>query len=331
MRELTYRDAIREGILEEMRRDEKVCLLGEDIGVYGGAYKVTHGLLEEFGPFRVLDTPMSEALIVGAAVGMALLGLRPVAEIMYIDFVTLAMDQIVNQAAKFHFMSGGKVKVPLVIRTQGGTGRSAAAQHSQSLEAWFVHIPGLKVVMPSTPYDAKGLIKSAIRDDNPVLFIEHKGLYNFKGPVPEEEYMVEIGKADLKREGTDLSIISYSKMIHSCLSVAQALEEEGISVEVLDLRTLRPLDDVALKKTAEKTKRVLIVTEANKTAGMSAEIFARVIELVPNVQRVSRIAGKDVIIGCSPVLEKASIPSEEEIFQAAIEVVQGRAGREMVG
>lgn len=321
MKEMTYRDAIREGLWEEMKRDDRVCLLGEDIGVYGGAYKVTRGLLDEFGPMRVLDTPMSEALIAGAAVGMALVGLRPVAEIMYIDFVTLAMDQIVNQAAKFHFMTGGKVKVPMVLRTQGGTGRSAAAQHSQSLEAWFVHIPGLKVVMPATPADAKGLIKAAIRDENPVIFIEHKGLYNLKGPVPEEEQIIEIGKADVKKEGKDLSIISYSKMLHTCLSAAEKLEEEGIFTEVLDLRSLRPMDDEAIKKTAEKTGRVLVVTEANKTAGTSAEIFARVTELVPKA-RVARIAGKDVVIGCSPVLEKSSIPSEEEIIEAAKKLLE---------
>lgn len=316
MKEMTYRDAIREGLREEMKRDDSVCLLGEDIGVYGGAYKVTRGLLDEFGPVRVLDTPMSEALIVGAAVGMALVGLRPVAEIMYIDFATLAMDQIVNQAAKFHFMTGGKAKVPMVLRTQGGTGRSAAAQHSQSLEAWFAHIPGLKVVMPATPSDAKGLIKAAIRDENPVVFIEHKGLYNTKGSVPEGEYIVEIGKADVKKEGKDLTIISYSKMLHTCLSVAEKLAEEGISAEVLDLRSLRPIDDEAIKKSGEKTRRVLVVTEANKTMGMSAEILARVVELVPNA-RVARLAGKDVVIGCSPILERSSIPSEEEIIEAA--------------
>ena len=321
MREMTYRDAIREGLLEEMRRNDEVYLLGEDIGLYGGAYKVTRGLIDEFGPGRVIDMPMSEALIVGAAVGMAMLGLRPVAEIMYIDFITLAMDQIVNQAAKLHFMSGGKIKVPLVLRTQGGAGRSAGPQHSQSLEVWFAHVPGLKVIAPSTPADAKGLIKASIRDDNPVIFIEHKALYNLKGLVPEGEYVVEIGRADVKREGTDLSIITYSRMVHVCLSVASKLEEKGISAEVVDLRTLLPLDDETIKKTAQKTGKVLVVTEANKTAGMSAEIFARVVELVPKVEKIARVAGKDVIIGCSPVLEKASIPSEEEIFEAVMRLV----------
>ncbi|HDN58923.1 MAG TPA: alpha-ketoacid dehydrogenase subunit beta [Candidatus Marinimicrobia bacterium] len=311
---MTYRDAIREGLAEEMKRDDRVCLLGEDIGVYGGAYKVTRNLINEFGPMRVMDTPMSESLIVGAAVGMAIVGLRPFAEIMYIDFSTLSIDQIVNQAAKFHFMTGGRVKVPLVVRMQQGTGRSAAAQHSQSLEAWYAHIPGLKVVLPSTPYDSKGLIKSAIRDENPVVFIEHKGLYTLKGDVDKEEYLIPIGKADIKKEGTDVTIITYSKMVHVALQASQELEaESGISIEVLDLRSLRPIDDDAIRNSVQKTKHVLIVTEANKTLGMSAEIFTRVVELVPDIKEIRRLAGKDTIIGCSPVLENASIPTVEEI------------------
>lgn len=311
---MTYRDAIREGLAEEMKRDDRVCLLGEDIGVYGGAYKVTRNLINEFGPMRVMDTPMSESLIVGAAVGMAIVGLRPVAEIMYIDFSTLSIDQIVNQAAKFHFMTGGRVKVPLVVRMQQGTGRSAAAQHSQSLEAWYAHIPGLKVVLPSTPYDSKGLIKAAIRDENPVVFIEHKGLYTLKGNVDREEYLIPIGKADIKRRGSDVTIITYSKMVHVALRASQELEaESGISIEVLDLRSLRPIDDDAIRNSVQKTKHVLIVTEANKTLGMSAEIFTRVVELVPDVKKIGRLAGKDTIIGCSPVLENASIPTVEEI------------------
>ena len=320
---LTYREAIREGLIEEMERDSNVILLGEDIGVYGGAYKVTKGLLDKFGPSRVIDSPMSESLIVGAGVGMAILGLRPVVEIMYIDFTPLASDQIINQAAKYHFMTGGNVKVPLVIRTQQGTGRSAAAQHSQSLEVWYAHIPGLKVVLPSTPYDAKGLIKAAIRDDNPVVFIEHKGLYNLKGEVPEEDYVVEIGKADIKRVGNDITILTYSKMVHSCLQAAEELEkDEGISVEIVDLRSINPIDNETIKNSVSKTQRALVVTEANKTAGMSAEIFSRVIELVPNIKKVARLAGKDTIIGCSPVLEKASIPSIEEIKKAVLELLK---------
>ena len=323
MREaLTYRDAIREGLVEEMKHDENIVLFGEDIGIYGGAYKVTKGLLDKFGPDRVIDSPMSEALIVGAGVGMAIMGLRPVVEIMYIDFATLASDQIINQAAKYHFMTGGNVKVPMVIRTQQGTGRSAAAQHSQSLETWYAHIPGLKVVLPSTPYDAKGLIKAAIRDDNPVMFIEHKALYNLKGEVPEEDYVVEIGKADVKKSGNDITILTYSKMVHVCLQAAQEIEKErGISVEVVDLRSIAPIDDRSIKNSISKTQRALIVTEANKTAGMSAEIFSRVIELVPSVKKVARLAGKDTVIACSPILEKASVPSVEEVKEAIMDLV----------
>ena len=289
-------------------------MLGEDIGVYGGAYKVTAGLFDLFGEKRVIDAPLSESLIVGAGIGAALIGLRPIVEIMYIDFATLASDQIINQAAKFHFMTGGNVKVPLVIRTQQGTGRSAAAQHSQSLESWYAHIPGLKVVLPATPYDAKGLLKSAIRDNNPVMFIEHKGLYTLKGEVPEDEYTIEIGKADIKRPGRDLSILTYSKMVHSCLQAAeQIFKSDGISAEVVDLRSLKPMDEEAMQVTAEKTRHALIVTEANKTCGMSAELYAKVHELVPNIKKVVRLAGKDVILACSPVLENFSVPSVDEI------------------
>ncbi len=311
---LTYREALGEGIREEMERDDRVFIFGEDVGVYGGAYKVSKGLIEIFGERRVVDAPLSESLIVGAGVGAALIGLRPISEIMYIDFATLASDQIINQAAKFHFMTGGNVKVPMVIRTQQGTGRSAAAQHSQSLETWYAHIPGLKVVMPSTPYDAKGLIKSAIRDDNPVFFIEHKALYTLKGEVPEEEYTIELGKADVKKEGKDVTILTYSKMVHFCLEAAVKMEaEKQISTEVIDIRTLRPLDELTIKRSLEKTKKVLIVTESNKTAGMSAELFTRSFELVPDLEQAVRLAGKDTIIACSPELEKYSVPSVEEI------------------
>ncbi|PID56433.1 alpha-ketoacid dehydrogenase subunit beta [candidate division KSB3 bacterium] len=314
---LSYREALGEGIRQEMEADERVFMLGEDIAVYGGAYKVSRGLLELFGERRIIDAPMSEALIVGAGVGAALIGLRPIVEVMYIDFSTLASDQIINQAAKFHFMTGGNVNVPLVIRTQQGTGRSAAAQHSQSLESWYAHIPGLKVLMPATPYDAKGLIKAAVKDENPVMVIEHKGLYTLKGEVPEEDYTVEIGKADIKREGTDLTILTYSKMLHYCLKAAEDVEErQGLSVEVLDLRSLRPLDDAAIKTSLEKTRNVLIVTESNKTAGMSAELFAKSYELVPDLKHVVRLAGKDTIMACSPKLEEFSVPSIDEIKEA---------------
>ncbi|PIE33564.1 alpha-ketoacid dehydrogenase subunit beta [candidate division KSB3 bacterium] len=315
---LTYREALGEGIKQEMEADDSVFMLGEDIAVYGGAYKVSRGLLDLFGERRIMDAPMSEALIVGAGVGAALIGLKPIVEIMYIDFATLASDQIINQAAKFHFMTGGNVKVPMVIRTQQGTGRSAAAQHSQSLESWYAHIPGLKVVMPATPYDAKGLLKAAVRDENPVMMIEHKGLYTLKGEVPEEDYTVEIGKAAIKREGKDLTILSYSKMLHYCLKAAEDLEQErGISVEVIDLRTLRPLDEATIKASLEKTRNVLIVTEANKTAGMSAELFAKSYELVPTLKHAVRLAGKDTILACSPKLEAFSVPSIDEIKEAS--------------
>lgn len=321
---LTYREALGEGIREEMERDDRVFIFGEDVGVYGGAYKVSKGLIEKFGKRRVIDAPLSESLIVGAGVGAALIGLRPISEIMYIDFATLASDQIINQAAKFHFMTGGNVKVPMVIRTQQGTGRSAAAQHSQSLETWYAHIPGLKVVMPSTPYDAKGLIKSSIRDNNPVFFIEHKGLYTLKGEVPEEEYTIELGKADVKKEGKDVTVLTYSKMVHFCLKAAEKMEtEKQISTEVIDIRTLRPLDELTIKRSLEKTKKVLIVTESNKTAGMSAELFARSFELVPNLKQAVRLAGKDTIIACSPELEKFSVPSVEEIEIALCRLAAG--------
>ncbi|MDY0093205.1 MAG: alpha-ketoacid dehydrogenase subunit beta [Candidatus Vecturithrix sp.] len=318
---LTYREALGEGIKLEMERDDRIFMLGEDIAIYGGAYKVSKGLLELFGEQRIMDAPMSESLIVGAGIGSALIGLRPIVELMYIDFATLASDQIINQAAKFHFMTGGNVTVPMVIRTQQGAGRSAAAQHSQSLESWYAHIPGLKIVLPATPYDAKGLMIAAIRDNNPVMVIEHKGLYTLKGEVPEESYAVEIGKADLKCEGTDVTILTYSKMVHFCLQAAETLaQQRGISVEVVDLRTLRPLDEETIKTSLMKTGRALIVTEANKTAGMSAELFAKSYELAPTLKHARRLAGKDVIIACSPQLEQYSIPSVEEIQTAVLEL-----------
>lgn len=318
MKTVTYRDALREAILEEMRADDEMIILGEDIGLYGGAYAVTKGMLEEFGEARVRDTPMSEAAIVGVAAGAAAVGIKSIAEIMYIDFITLAMDQIVNQAAKMRYMFGGKIKVPLVIRTQGGAGRSSAAQHSQSLESWFVGIPGLKVVMPSTPYDAKGLLKAALRDENPVLFIEHKVLYNTKGEIPEEEYIIPIGKADIKKTGKDVTIISYSRMLLYALEAAAALEKEGISAEVLDLRSLQPIDKAAIIKSVKKTGSVVIVEEGCKTGGVGGEIAAIIAEECFSALKnpIIRVAGKDVPIPCSPSLEKAAIPGVEDIIQA---------------
>lgn len=318
MRILTYRDALREAITEEMRKDENLILFGEDIGLYGGAYAVTKGLLNEFGEMRVRDTPMSEAAIVGIATGAAAVGVRPIAEIMYIDFITLAMDQIVNQAAKMRYMSGGRISTPMVIRTQGGAGRSSAAQHSQSLESWFVGVPGLKVVMPSTPYDAKGLLKTAIRDNDPVLFIEHKVLYNLKGEVPEDDYTIPIGKADVKKQGKDVTVISYSRQNIYVMEAAEILEKEGISVEVIDLRSIQPLDKDTIIQSVRKTGSVVIVEEGCKTGGVGGEIAAILAEECFNylLAPIKRVAGKDVPIPCTLNLEKAAIPSVEEIVTA---------------
>ncbi|MCL2163267.1 MAG: alpha-ketoacid dehydrogenase subunit beta [Oscillospiraceae bacterium] len=318
MRVITYRDALREAIYEEMNNYPDMVVFGEDIGVYGGAYAVTKGLIDIFGEERICSTPMSEAAIVGMAAGAAVVGMRTIAEIMYIDFITLAMDQIVNQVAKMRYMFGGRITVPLVIRTQGGAGRSSAAQHSQSLETWFIGVPGLKVVIPSTPYDAKGLLKAAIRDDNPVLFIEHKMLYSTKGPVPEETYTIEIGKADVKREGCDVTIISYSRMLSLALEASKALEQQDISAHVLDLRTLNPLDRNAIMDASVRTGRVIVVEEGCKTGGVGAEISAIIHEgcFASLKAPVRRVAGKDVPIPCTPPLEKASIPCVDDIITA---------------
>ncbi len=279
MREITYREALKEALREEMERDETVFLMGEDIAdPFGSAYKVTLGLSPEFGEERVRQTPISEQGFVGAGVGAAVTGMRPVVEIMYIDFATMAMDQIANQAAKLRYMSGGQAKVPLVIRTQGGPGRSSAAQHAQSLEAWFTHIPGLLVAMPSTPYDAKGLLKTAIRLDDPVIFIEQKLLYNTEGPVPEEEYVLPFGKADVKREGTDCTVVATSMTVLKALKAAELLEKEGISLEVVDPRTLFPLDIETIASSVRKTSRVVVTHEAVERCGFGAEIVAQIAE-----------------------------------------------------
>jgi pyruvate/2-oxoglutarate/acetoin dehydrogenase E1 component len=323
MREVTYREAIREALIEEMEKDPMVFLLGEDIGLYGGAYAVTKGLLEKFGDKRVKDTPLSEAVIAGAAIGAAICGTRPVAEIMYIDFMTFCMDQIVNQAAKMRYMFGGKMKVPLVIRTQGGAGRFSAAQHSQSLEAWFVHVPGLKVVMPSTPHDAKGLLKSAIRDDNPVIFIEHKLLYNTKGQIPDGEYTLPLGKAEVKREGEDVTIVSYSRMALFALEAADELSSCGINPEVIDLGTLSPMDIETVVDSVKKTGRVIIVEEDCKTGGVGAEILSRINEEAFDYldAPIIRIAAKDVPLPFSPVLENMAVPNKESIVEAVKRIV----------
>jgi len=328
-REITYAEAIREALRQEMRRDERVFLIGEDIGIYGGAFGVTYGLLEEFGEERVRDTPISEQTIAGAAIGAALIGMRPVAEIMFMDFVTLAMEQIVNQAAKLRFMFGGKAKVPMVLRTPAGSGTGAAAQHSQSLEAWFVHVPGLKVVMPSTPYDAKGLLISAIRDDNPVIFVEHKLLYKTKGPVPEEEYTIPLGVADVKREGSDVTIVATSIMVRRALAAAEKLAQEGIEAEVIDPRTLKPLDTETIISSVMKTGRALIVHEAPKTCGFGAEVSARITEgeaFFYLDAPVRRLAGMDVPIPYNPKLERGVVPQEEDIIKAVRELVSGTGG-----
>jgi len=276
MREITYAQAVREAMSEEMRRDPKVFLLGEDVGAYGGAFGVSVGMLQEFGGQRVRDTPISEAAITGCAVGAAITGMRPIVEIMFSDFLTIAMDQLANQAAKVRYQFGGQAAVPMVLRTPGGSGTGAAAQHSQSVEAWVCNVPGLKVVIPSTPYDAKGLLKSAIRDDNPVVFIEQKLLYRTKGPVPEGEYSVPLGSADVKRAGRDLTIVTYGRMVQRSLEVAAELAREGIELEVVDIRSLRPLDTAALVASARRTGRVLVVHEAPQFAGFGGEIAAAV-------------------------------------------------------
>lgn len=323
VREISYRDAINEALREEMERDPTVCIFGEDVGRYGGPFQVTRGLYERFGEWRVRDTPISEEGFTGMAVGAAMTGLRPVVEIMYNDFVTLAMDQIINQAAKARYMFGGKARVPMVIRTQGGAGRGNAAQHSQSLEMWFVHIPGLIVIQPSTPYDAKGLLKSAIRNDNPVIFIEHKLLYVTTGPVPEEEYLIPIGAADIKRAGDDVTIVATSRMVHFALQAAGELEKEGIQAEVIDPRTLKPLDIETIVRSVKKTGRLVVVNEGHLTGGFTAEVAAR-------VQReafdwldapIMQVATEDVPIPYNRQLEWEAMPSVADIVNAIKSVV----------
>lgn len=327
MRELTYAQAIREAMTLEMRRNENIFLMGEDVGLYGGAFGVSAGMLEEFGEARVKDTPISEAVIVGAAAGAAAMGMRPIAEIMFSDFLTIAMDQLVNQAAKMRYMFGGKACVPMVVRTASGSGTGAAAQHSQSPEAWFCNAPGLKVVMPSTPADAKGLLISAIRDDNPVLFFEPKVLYRTKGEVPEGDYTVPLGKADIKREGTDLTIISYGRMLPVCLDAAAQLKKnEGISAEVVDPRTLVPLDKETIIASASKTGRVLIVHEACQTGGFGGELAAVIADSEAFFKLdapIRRCCGLDVPIPYCPELEKNVVPGKDVIIENALSLVRG--------
>ncbi len=322
-KKIRYVQALNEALREEMLRDERVFLMGEDIAIYGGAYKVTNGLYDEFGAERVRDTPISEAAIAGAAAGAAMTGMRPVAEIMYIDFSTIATDQIINIAAKNRYMFGGKSTVPVVYRTQGGAGRGIAEHHSQSLEAWYEHIPGIFVVMPSTPFDAKGLLKTCIRDDNPVMFIEQKLLYGTEGEVPEGEYTVPLGVADVKREGTDVTIVAYSRMVLLALEAAEDLAKEGISVEVVDPRSLKPLDSETIIGSVKKTGRAVVVHEGYRTCGVGAEITAQIMEKAFDYldAPVVRVAGEDVPIPMSPVLEAAAIPSKEKIIAAVKKLV----------
>lgn len=324
MRKIAYREALREALREEMLRDKRVFLLGEDIGRYwGGAFKVTKGLAEEFGDERVRDTPISESAIVGVAIGAAITGMRPVAEIMFGDLTTLAMDQIANQAAKLRYMFGGQTSVPLVIRTPFGGGVNIAAHHSQCLEAWFMHVPGLYVAVPSTPYDAKGLLKTAIRGENPVIFCEHKLLYPVEGEVPEEDYTVPFGTAAVRREGTDVTIVATLYMVHKALEAAEKLENEGVSVEVVDPRTLVPLDKEAIIRSVKKTGRLVVVSEDCKTAGVTAEISAVAAEEALDYldAPIKRVAAADTPIPFSPPLENFVIPDENRIIKAVKEIV----------
>lgn len=325
-RELTIREAIREGLQEEMKRDERVFILGVNVAKAGGIFKVTEGLFEEFGPERVVDTPISEEGFMGMGVGAALTGMRPVVEIMFCDFITLAMDQIVNQAAHIRYMTGGQAKVPLTIRTTLGAGRSAAGHHSQSLHAWFCHIPGLKVAIPSTPYDAKGLLKTAIRDDNPVLFFEDKMMYDLRGSVPEEEYLLPLGRADVRREGDDVSIIATSSMVHEALGAADHLKENGINAEVVDPRTLVPLDRETLVNSVIKTGRAIIVDEGYRAYGVTAELASVILEGAFDYLHapVVRIGATDVPVPFSKPLEFATIPTAGQIAEAARRLTNGQ-------
>jgi len=321
---ITYGEALNAALREEMKRDERVYIMGEDVGLYGGAYAATKGLYQEFGGERVRDTPISEAGIAGAGVGAAMTGLRPVIEIMYVDFTPLAMDQLANQGAKNRYMFGGKTSVPLVVRTEGGAGRSIAAHHSQSLEALWMHFPGIYVVMPSTPYDAKGLLKAAMRQDNPVMFIEHKMLYRVKGAVPEEDYIVPLGVADVKREGSDVTVVAYSRMVHEALAAAEQLAEDGISVEVIDPRSLKPLDLDTIVASVKKTGRLVVVTEAYKTNAFTSELVALINEAAFDWldAPIERVCGADVPVPMSETLEDAAIPNGERIAAAVRKAIR---------
>ena len=319
MREIAFREALNEALAEEMKRDEDVFLMGEEVAEYNGAYKVSKGLLDQFGPRRVIDTPIVEAGFAGLGVGAALAGLRPVIEMMTFNFAILALDQVVNHAAKARYMSDGQLSCPLVIRGAGGAGGSLAAQHSQSLEAHYAHIPGLKVMMPSTPRDAKGMLKTAIRDPDPVIFIESEVLYGFKGPVPEEEYLIPVGKGEIKREGADCTVISWSRTIHLCLAAAEQMaDEHGIEVEVLDLRTLRPIDKALVAESVKKTNRVVVAEEGWPWASVGASVAESISrELFDWLDApVARVHQRDIPMPYAYNLEPESLPSEEKIIEA---------------
>jgi pyruvate dehydrogenase E1 component beta subunit len=322
-RELTIAQAVNEALAEELRRDESVFVIGEDVAEAGHPFKVLAGLVQEFGPERVLDSPISEPGITGLALGAAMTGMRPVVDIMFGDFVTLIMDQLVNQAAKIHYMSGGSLKAPLTVRTTLGATRRSAAQHSQSLHAWMAHVPGLKVCLPATPADAKGLLKSAIRDDNPVIVFEDKMMYTTKGPVPEGEHLVPLGVADVKREGEDVTVIATSSMVYVALQAAEALADHGVSAEVVDPRTIAPLDRETLVASARKTGRVVVVDEGHQSYGASAELAAVVAEgaFWHLDAPVKRLGAMDVPIPFSPVLEDETVPTPERVVEAALELV----------
>jgi pyruvate dehydrogenase E1 component beta subunit len=323
MRNITFAEAIREALAEEMRRDPTVALWGLDVGPYGGAFAATVGLYDEFGPERVIDMPISEAGYVGAGVGAAMTGLRPVVELQFSDWITIASDMLINQAAKMRYMFGGEIAVPMVLRAPVGGYQAAAAQHSQSFESFFSFVPGLKVVLPATPYDVKGLLKSAIRDDNPVIFFEHKELYGTEGDVPEEEYTIPLGQADVKRQGSDVTVVAYSYMVPMSLRAAQSLAGEGIDVEVVDLRTVDPLDEETVLASLRKTHRLVIVQEVWRKCSVSSEIAAIAAEkaLYYLDAPILRVTAQDVPNPFSPVLEAFVLPSEEKIAAAVRQVV----------
>jgi pyruvate dehydrogenase E1 component beta subunit len=325
MTEMTYRQALHDTLREELLRDESVFLMGEEIGVFEGSYKITSGLLKEFGPERVRDTPICEEGFVGAAIGAAMLGLRPVVEVMTINFTLLALDQIVNGAAKIHSMFGGQTPVPMVLRTPGGGGNQLAATHSQNLEVWYAHVPGLKVVTPSTPADARGLLRAAIRDDDPVIFIENLALYNTKGEVPDGDYVIDIGTAAVMKEGTDITLIGYSRMAAVALDVARRLESEGVSAEVVDLRSLRPLDRDTLAKSVRKTNRAVVIEEDWLSYGVGAEIAATIQETAFDYldAPVRRVAAAEVPLPYAKPLELAALPNANHLLDVIRQTLDG--------